>query len=68
MLIIPPLASAKLALYQAIRESGITRVALGKRLGVSEGAVRRLLDLDHRSHIGQVDAALSLLNHPLNNP
>ncbi len=61
MLIIPPLPSAKLSLYQALQESGITRVALGKRLGVSEGSVRRLLDLDHRSHIGQVDAALSLL-------
>lgn len=65
MLIIPPLPSAKLALYQAICECGVTRVALGKRLGVSEGSVRRLLDLDHRSHIGQVDAALSILGKQL---
>ncbi len=39
----------------------MTRVALGKRIGVSEGAVRRLLDLDHRSHIGQVETALAAL-------
>lgn len=63
--IVPPLVSAKLALYQAMHEAQITRVALGKRLGVSEGAVRRLLDLDHKSHIGQVDAALSVLGKRL---
>ena len=62
---VPPLVSAKLALYQAIREAQITRVASGKRLGVSEGAIRRLLDLDHKSHIGQVDAALSILGKRL---
>ena len=63
--VVPPLVSAKLALYQAMREAQITRVALGKRLGVSEGAIRRLLDLDHRSHIGQVEAALSILGKRL---
>lgn len=62
---LPPLVSAKLALYQALREAGMTRVALAERLGLSEGAVRRLLDLDHRSHIGQVDAALAALGKRL---
>jgi antitoxin HicB len=65
MVIIPPLVSAKLALYQAMREAQITRVELGKRLGVSEGAIRRLLDLDHKSHIEQVDAALYILGKRL---
>ncbi len=64
-ILVPPLISAKLALYQAMCESSITRVALGKRLGLSEGAIRRLLDLDHRSHIGQVEAALSILGKRL---
>ncbi len=63
--IVPPLVSGKLALYQTMHEAQITRVALGNRLGVSEGTVRRLLDLDHRSHIGQVDAALSILGKRL---
>ena len=62
---LPPLIAAKLALYQAMREAGLTRVALAERLGLSEGAVRRLLDLDHRSHIGQVDAALAVLGKRL---
>ncbi len=62
---VSPLAAAKLVLYQAMRDAKITRVELGNRLGVSEGSVRRLLDLDHRSHIGQVDAALTLLGKHL---
>ena len=64
-IIVPPLISAKLALYQAMRESNISLVALGKRLDLSESAIRRLLDLEHRSHIGQVDAALSALGKRL---
>lgn len=62
---LPPLIAAKLALFQAMREARLTRVALGKRLGISEAAVRRLLDLDHRSHIGQVEAALAALGKRL---
>ena len=61
MVTLPPLMSAKLALHRLMLERKVTRVALGKRLGVTEGAIRRLLDLDHRSHIGQVNAALSAL-------
>jgi antitoxin HicB len=62
---LPPLVAAKLALYQAMREEGITNVELGRRLGISEGAVRRLLDLDHRSHISQVEGALEILGRRL---
>ena len=39
--------------------------ALVKQLGTVEGTVRRLLDLDHRSHIGQVEAALHALGQRL---
>jgi antitoxin HicB len=62
---VPPLAAAKLALYVAIREAGLSNVALGKRLGISEGAVRRLLDLSHRSHIGQIEGALTAVGKRL---
>lgn len=62
---VPPLAAAKLALYRAMQEARVSRVALGKRLGMSEAAVRRMLDLDHRSHIGQIDAALAALGKRL---
>ncbi len=65
LMALPTLVSAKLALYEAIRDANISNVELGKRLGVSEGAVRRLLDLDHRSHIGQVEAGLQALGRRL---
>ena len=62
---LPPLVAAKLALYQAMREAGATNVALAKRLGAAENAVRRLVDLDHRSHIGQIAEALALFDKRL---
>lgn len=63
--ILPPLVSAKLALYEAMRAQRITRTELARRLGLQENAVRRLLDLDHRSHIDQVDRALAALGKRL---
>lgn len=62
---LPSLVVAKLALYEAMQREGLTAVALGERLGLSEGAVRRLLDLDHRSHIGNVESALAVLGQRL---
>ena len=62
---LPTLVSAKLALYEAIRETHISNIEFGKRLGISEEAVRRLLDLEHRSHIGQVEAGLQALGRRL---
>jgi antitoxin HicB len=45
--------------------AGITNVELGRRLGVDEKMVRRLRDPLHRSHIGQVEAALRSLGKRL---
>jgi len=58
---LPPLVAAKLALYHAMREAGMNNMQLAKRLKVSEAVVRRLLDLDHRSHIVRVETALAVL-------
>ena len=62
---LPALTAAKIALYGAMRAQGVGNTALGVRLGLSEGAVRRLIDLDHRSHIGQVETALHALGQRL---
>ena len=62
---LPPLVAAKLALYEAMRAQGITRTELARRLGLQENGVRRLLDLDHRSHIDQIDRALAVLGKRL---
>ena len=60
-----PIVAAKLALYSTMRAQGATNVALGRRLGVSEAAVRKLANPDHRSHIGQVKRALNALGRKL---
>ena len=62
---LPPVVAAKLALYSAMRAQGITKVALGEKLGVSESAVRKLVNPEHRSHIGQVKNALRALGRCL---
>jgi antitoxin HicB len=62
---LPPLVAAKLALYEAMREQGVDADDLAARLRTAEPAVRRLLDLDHRSHIDQVEAALRCLGKRL---
>ena len=55
---VPSVVASKLALYSAMREQGITKVELARRLGISESAVRKLANPDHRSHVGQVERAL----------
>ena len=62
---LPALAAAKIALYRAMRERGVSNAALARKLGTVEGSVRRLVDLDHRSHIGQVETALHALGRRL---
>lgn len=58
---VPSVVAAKLALYSAMKAQQVTKVELAKRLGVSEAAIRRLANPDHRSHIGQVNKALTAL-------
>lgn len=53
--------AAKLALYQAMKKQGISKVELARRLGVTEAIARRLVDPDHASKIERVEAALELL-------
>ena len=55
---VPLVVAAKLALYTAMREQGLSKVGLAARLGVTEGAVRKLVNPKHRSHIRQVERAL----------
>lgn len=60
-----PVDAGKLALYTAMREQGITEATLADRLGLSKTAVRKLLNLDYRSHIGQVMKALRAVGRSL---
>ncbi|MDE0125327.1 MAG: type II toxin-antitoxin system HicB family antitoxin [Bryobacterales bacterium] len=58
IVVVNPIAAAKLELYSAMRDQGITKRALAERLGLSDTTVGRLTDPDHRSHIRQVTRAL----------
>ena len=62
---VAPLVAAKLALRAAMRDEGVSNVALARRLGVTEGVVRRLVDPDHGSRLDGVVTALTALGHRL---
>ncbi len=62
---VSPVVAAKLALYSAMRAQRITNVELARRLGISESAVRKLVNPDHRSHVSQVQKALRAVGRSL---
>ncbi len=59
------LIAAKSALYVAIREAGISNVALARRMGQRENEVRRLLDPRYNSGIHAIAEALAALGKRL---
>lgn len=65
MAIVPSLVAAKLALHDAMLAARMSNVVLARCLGVDEKAIRRLRDPLHRSHIGQVEAALRVIGKRL---
>lgn len=60
-----PLLAAKAALALALRESGVSKSELARRLGVDEKEVRRLLDPRHGSRLPALAAALAALGKRL---
>ncbi len=62
---VPTVVAAKLALYSAMKALRVTKMELANRLGVSESAVRKLTNPDHRSHMSQVQKALRILGRKL---
>lgn len=61
MVPVPHWIVAKLALYWAIRESGLSQSELARRLKVRETVVRRMLDPNHDTRQEKVQAALAAL-------
>ncbi len=55
-----PIMTAKAALYEAMRDKGMSNVALAKKLDVAETEVRRLLSPRHNSKIERLDKALAM--------
>ena len=58
---VAPLVAAKLSLRSVMRSEGVNNAELARRLHVSEGAIRRLVDIDHASRLDGVIAALAVL-------
>ncbi len=58
---VPLYLAPKLALCLAMREQKLSNSELARRLGISEGVVRRLLDPKHDSKPEKVQAALAML-------
>lgn len=65
-LVAPPAETmAKAALYVAMREAGISKAQLARRLGIDEKEVRRLLDPRYGSKLPRIAQAISLLGQRL---
>ena len=65
-LVAPPAETmAKAALYIAMRQAGISKMQLAKRLGVDEKEVRRLLNPHYGSKLPRIAQAINLLGQRL---
>ena len=63
--LLPTLTSVKVMLYQGMREQGVGKAELARRLGWHMPQVDRVLDVQHRSRLDQMDAALGAIGRRL---
>ena len=64
-LVLPPLVTAKIAVYDCMQRRGWTRSRLANEMRMPENSVRRLLDLRHSSHMWVIEAALQKMDAQL---
>ena len=64
-IVLPSLVTAKLAVYRAMRDLGWTKQKLADELGTGENSIRRLLNLQHSSHMWVIDEALAKMGQEL---
>ena len=63
--ILPTLTSVKVMLYQGMRDQGIGKAELARRLGWHMPQVDRVLDVHHRSRLDMMDTALGAIGRQL---
>ena len=63
--VLPTLTAVKVMLYEGIREQGIGKGELARRLGWHLPQVDRILDVHHDSRMDQVDAAMGAIGRHL---
>ena len=64
--VLPTLTAVKVMLYRGMKEQGIGKAELARRLGWHLPQVDRALNLRHRSRLDQMDAALTAIGRRLN--
>jgi antitoxin HicB len=62
---LPTLSLAKVELYRAMRADGLAPAELADRLGVPEAAVGRMLDLNRRTALPELEAAFRAVGRQL---
>ncbi len=63
--ILATLTSVKVMLYQGMRNQGVGKAELARRLGWHMPQVDRVLEVQHRSRLDQMDAALRAIGRQL---
>ena len=63
--VLPTLTSVKVMLYQGMRDQRIGKAELARRLGWHMPQVDRVLDVQHRSRLDMMDAALGAIGRRL---
>lgn len=62
---LPSLTAVKVILYQGMKDQGIGKAELARRLGWHLPQVDRVLDVNHRSRLDRMDAALGAIGQRL---
>lgn len=62
---VPPMAEAKLTIYQAMLDQGVSQLKMASLLHTDAKQIRRLLNLDHHSRFEQIEKALEVLGFRL---
>ena len=62
---LPTLTAVKVILYQGMKDQGIGKAELARRLGWHLPQVDRVLDVNHRSRLDRMDAALEAIGRHL---
>ena len=60
---VPVMVVTKLAVYRAMRESGISRAGLAQKVGCEVRQIKRLLDVFHSSRFDRMESVLRTLGY-----
>ena len=63
--LLPTLTAVKVILYRGMKDQGIGKAELARRLGWHLPQVDRVLDVNHRSRLDRMDAALGAIGQHL---